>query len=313
MIYIVFHRAVAIAVFLLLVFLPQFVSTYYVSLLTLALIYAIFAMSLDLVFGYMDMPTLGHAAFLGVAAYAIGIFSKGVSAALWLNFVLGIGMAGVVAALFGLLALRTREAYFFMITLAMSQMLWGIAIKWRSFTRGEDGISSIPRPYLSFLPWSLEDAHIFFYFVLFFFIIASIIMYIMVRSPFGHVILGIRECKQRMCALGFNAKLYNYIWFIIAGCFAGLAGNLLVYYHGFVNPADVGITMSAEGFLMVLLGGPGTLIGPAVGAVVIVLMKNIISSWTTRWPLFVGLIYVLVVIFAPNGILGVVNKFKPRK
>ncbi|MGA2463426.1 MAG: branched-chain amino acid ABC transporter permease [Thermodesulfobacteriota bacterium] len=305
--------AAVIAIFLGLVFLPQFISTYYVNLLALALIYAIFAMSLDLVFGYMDMPTLGHAAFSGVAAYAIGIFSKDVLAVFWLNFLLGIGMACVVAALFGLLALRTREAYFFMITLAMAQMLWGIAIKWRSLTRGEDGISSIPRPYLSFLPWSLGDASIYFYFVLFFFIIASIIMYIMVRSPFGHVISGIRECEQRMRALGFNTKLYNYIWFIIAGCLAGVAGNLLVYYNGFVSPADVGITTSAEGFLMVLLGGPGTLIGPAIGAVVIVLLKNIISGWTTRWLLFIGLIYVLVVIFTPNGILGLVNKFILKK
>ena len=304
---------VFIGIFLVLGILPQMVSTYYLNLLTLSLIFAIFAMSFDLVFGYLDLPSLGHVAFYGVAAYTIGLFSKNVVGNFWLNFPLGIGMACVAAALFGLLALRTRDASFLMITLAMAQMLWAIAFKWRSFTRGDDGISAILRPDLSFIPWSLQDATIYYYFVLFFFVIAFVLMYIMVRSPFGHIILGIRESELRMRALGYNTLLYKYIWLIISGFFAGLAGILAVYFNGYVGPAALGIGISAEGLLMVLLGGPGTLVGPAIGAVVIVFLENIISAWTERWLFFLGAIYVLVVMFAPKGILGLIDKIISKK
>ena len=304
---------ILIGILLVLVILPQLVSVYYVNLVTLSLIFAIFAMSFDLIFGYLDLPSLGHGAFFGVAAYTVGIFSKQVAASFWLNFLLGIGMACVVGALFGLLALRTREAYFFMITLAMAQMLWAIAFKWRSFTRGDDGITAILRPHLSFLLWSLQEVNVYYYFVLLFSVIAFLLMYIMVHSPFGHVILGIRENELRMRALGYNTLLYKYIWYIIAGAFAGLAGILAVYFHGYVSPADLGIGISAEGIIMVLLGGPGTLIGPIIGAGVIVLSKNIISAWTERWLLILGMIYVMVVMFAPQGILGLINKILLKK
>jgi branched-chain amino acid transport system permease protein len=303
----------AFGILLVLVILPQFVGKYYVNLLTNMLIVIIFSMSLDLLVGYLHLPSLGHAAFFGVAAYTVGIFSTNVMSSFWLNFPLAILMAGAVAALFGLLALRTRAGYFFMITLALSEILWGIAFRWRTFTRGDDGIPNILRPDLGFIPWSLLDATHYFYFVLFFFVIAFILMYVIVSSPFGRIILGIRENELRMRALGFNTWLYKYAFFIIAGLFAGLSGVLSVYLNGFVSPAVLHVALSAEGLLPVLLGGAGTLLGPAIGAATIVFLENMISAYTERRLLFLGVMYLIVVMFTPQGILGLIKKMRLKR
>ncbi len=303
----------AFAVLLILCVLPQVVGNYYVNLLTNMLIFAIFSMSLDLLVGYLHLPSLGHAAFFGVAAYTIGIFSTKVLTDFWLNFSLAILMAGAVAALFGFLVLRTRAGYFFMITLALAEVLWGIAFRWRSLTGGDDGIPNILRPDLGFIPWSLVDPTNYFYFVLFFFVIAFILMYIIVSSPFGRIILGIRESELRMRALGFNTWFYKYICFIIAALFAGLAGVLSVYLNGFVSPSALSVHMSAEALLPVLLGGSGTLLGPAIGAGTIVLLENIVSSYTERRLLFLGIMYLIVVMYTPKGILGIINKMRVKR
>lgn len=302
-----------VAIVLVLVIAPQILDRYYVMLLTKMLIFAIFAMSLDLLVGYANLPSLGHAAFFGVASYTIGILSTKGQASFWLNFPLGVAMAGAVAALFGLLVLRTGGGYFLMITLALSQVLWGIAFSWRFLTGGDDGISSIPRPALHFVPWSFQDPTNYFYFVLFFFVLAFILMYIIVRSPFGHIILGIRESELRMRTLGYHTWLHRYVWFIIAGLFAGLSGGLSVYFEQFVNPGVLSIVMSAEGLLMVLVGGTGSLFGSAIGAGSIVFLQNIISAYTKRWVLFLGIIYVIVVMVRRHDVLGTIKKMKLKR
>ncbi len=291
-------------ILLILAVLPKVLGTYYVTLVTQMLISAIFAISLDLLIGYLDLPSLGHAAFFGVAAYTMGIlFKKGVNH-FWLNFPLGIAVAVAVAALFGLLVLRTRGAYFFMITVALAEVLWGIAFSWRFMTGGDDGIPGISRPSLGFIPFSLGGVTNYYYFVLFFFLVSFLFIYIIVHSPFGHVIVGIRENELRMRALGYNTWPYKYICFILSGLFAGVAGGLSVYFKGFVSPSDLAVTLSAEGLLMVLLGGAGTLFGPVIGAGCIIFLEHFISAYTERWLLLLGIIYILVVMFAPQGILG---------
>lgn len=302
-----------IIIFLSLAILPQVIGSYYVRLLTLMLILGIFAMSLDLLVGFLNLPSVGHAAYFGTAAYIIGIFSKTVSDIFWVNLTLALVVSTILAAIFALLVLRTRGAYYFIITVALAQMLWGIAMNWRSVTGGDDGLPGIARPDLDFLPWSLIGTTDYFYFVLFFFLLSSISMYIIVQSPFGHVIVGIRENELRMRALGYNTWLYKYIVHIIAAFFAALSGMLSVYYTGFVDPSDLNIRLSATGLLMVLLGGSGTLVGPAVGAGVIVLLENLISAYTDRWLIILGLLYVFVVMFAPGGILGIVKQMRLKK
>ena len=296
--------AAALAV---LVALPAVLSSYQLSLVTKMLIFGIFAMSLDLLLGYAGLPSLGHAAYFGVAAYTVGLLALRVANNFWLDFPAGLLMAAGVSALFGLFALRTRGSYFLMITLALGQVLWGIAFGWRSLTGGDDGLPSVPRPNVA-LPWTLTDGIPFYYFVLIFFGLAVGALALIVSSPFGKALVGIRESERRMEVLGYDVWRHKYVAFILAGLFAGLAGNLFVYFNGFVSPSYLNILFSASALLMVILGGSGTLLGPAIGAAVIVGLENFISGYMERWVLVLGVIYVLVTLFAPSGLVGLVRE-----
>jgi len=296
--------AAALAV---LIALPAVLSSYQLSLVTKMLIFGIFAMSLDLLLGYAGLPSLGHAAYFGVAAYTVGLLALRVANNFWLDFPAGLLMAAGVSALFGLFALRTRGSYFLMITLALGQVLWGIAFGWRSLTGGDDGLPSVPRPNVP-VPWALTDGIPFYYFVLIFFGLAVGALALIVSSPFGKALVGIRESERRMEVLGYDVWRHKYVAFILAGLFAGLAGNLFVYFNGFVSPSYLNILFSASALLMVILGGSGTLLGPAIGAAVIVGLENFISGYMERWVLVLGVIYVLVTLFAPSGLVGLVRE-----
>ncbi len=286
---------------ILLLALPAALPGYYVGLVIRMLIFAIFAMSLDLLMGYAGLPSLGHSAFLGVAAYAVGIVSLQVSNNLFLTLGAGLGLASITAALFGFLVLRSRGPQFLMLTLSLAQVLWGVAFKWKSVTGGDDGMPGIPKPDPG-LPWNLAGTTEFYYFALFFFLVAAALMYLIVRSPFGCSLEGIRENEARMRALGYNVWLHQYIAFLLAGVFGGLSGVLFAYYNGFVSPSELHLATSAKGLLMVVLGGAGTLFGPALGAAIVVLLENILSSYTQRWLTILGIIYVLVVVLTPEGL-----------
>lgn len=286
--------------------LPLGLSSYQLGLVTKVLIFAIFAMSLDLVLGYTGLPSLGHAAYFGVGAYTVGLLALRVTPNFWLGFGAGLAAAAATAALFGLLALRARGSYFLMITLALAQVVWGIAFGWRGFTGGDDGLPGVPRPAAG-LPWSFADGERFYYLVLVVFGLATAALATVVRSPFGRALVGIRESERRMAMLGYDTWRYKYVAFVLAGLFAGVAGNLFVYYNGFVSPAYLSIVLSATALIMVILGGAGTLLGPVVGSAAIVLLENVISAHTQRWLLVLGLIYVAVTLFAPAGLVGLLR------
>lgn len=292
----------------ILLVIPVTLSSYQLGLLTKMLIFGIFAMSLDLLLGYTGLPSLGHAAFFGIASYTVALLSIKVTGnSFWIDFTAGLLMALVVSALFGLLALRTHETYFLMITLAMAQVLWGIVFGWKSLTRGDDGIPGVPRPKLG-LPWSLADGIPFYYFILLFFVLVAAVLFVIVRSPFGRALVGIRESEARMEVLGYNVWLYKYVAFVLAGFFAGVAGNLFAYYNGFVSPSYLSVIFSATALIMVILGGAGTLIGPAIGAALIVYLENAISVFTQRWLFVLGIVYVTVTLFAPRGLVGLIRE-----
>jgi branched-chain amino acid transport system permease protein len=218
----------------------------------------------------------------------------------------------IIVANYGLLALRTSGVYFMMITLALAQVLWGIAFGWRTMTGGDDGLPGISRPDLGgLLPWSLQDPANFFIAVLIIFVVVVAALYLVVHSPFGYTLRGIRESESRMDCLGYNVWLHKYLAMLIAGGVAGIAGILFGYYHGFVSPVELSLVVSAEGLLMVIVGGAGTLLGPALGAEVVVFLRNIVSAYTERWLLVLGLIYLLVVLCAPHGILGAIRAKLP--
>jgi branched-chain amino acid transport system permease protein len=292
--------------------LPYAASSYYLGLASKMLVFALFAMSLDLLVGYAGLFSLGHAAFFGVAAYTVGLLTVRAGASAWLAFPAGILAAGVTSALFGLLALRARGSYFIMITLALAQVLWGIAFGWGSMTGGDNGLPNIPRPDLG-LPWSLVGTTPFYYFVLGIVAAAAAVLTRIVRSPFGYALRGIRESESRMSALGYNVWRYKYLALVIGGLFAGVAGCLYAYLNSFVGPDYVYVTRSAEALLMVILGGAGTLVGPAIGAGLIILFENVVSTYTERWLMILGAVYILVTLFAPRGIMGLLQDSRRRK
>jgi branched-chain amino acid transport system permease protein len=279
------------------------------------LIFAIFAMSLDIIQGYTGLPSLGHAAFMGTAAFVVGILNVKIfrGSNFGVELMAGIFSAAVVAAVLGLIVLRSKGTYLLMILMASSMMLWGIAFKWRSVTGGDDGLPGISRPNLSFIHWNLGDNTSFYYFVLLFFIIAAVLLYLVVRSSFGHTLLGIRESESRMLSLGYNIWLQKYIAFIVSAIFAGLSGVLLAYYNGFVSPSELHLVTSAEGLIMVILGGAGTLFGPAIGAGIIILVKNFVSGYTEHWMIILGALYIFTVMFAPQGVYRLAKQLLQKR
>jgi branched-chain amino acid transport system permease protein len=188
--------------------------------------------------------------------------------------------------------------------MAVAQVLWGIAYRSRGLTGGDDGLPGISRPDIGLSWFSLWDTTNFFYFTLAIALLVLVVLNVIVRSPFGYALQGIRESESRMRALGYNTWRYKYAAFVLAGFFAGVAGMIYVYYNSFVNPHELSVVLSAEALLMVILGGPGTLFGALIGAGAIVFLRNIVSGITDRWLLILGAVYILVVLFAPRGIVG---------
>jgi branched-chain amino acid transport system permease protein len=292
----------ALAVCLLaLVALPLVAGEYYVNLMSQILIAAVFALSLNLLVGYGGLSSLGHAAYLGLAAYLSGWF--------FLKFGLGhlataaIALLGttLMAALLGLIALRATGLGFLMITLAMAQVLWGLAFRWVSVTNGDNGLSGLTRP----APFGIDlnGAAAFYYFALALGAASAAAIAILVDSPFGAVLRGTRDQPRRMSALGHDVWLVRYLAYIAAGFFAAVAGLLYVYYHKFVHPHALSLTTSAEVLLMVIAGGSGTLLGPIVGAAVVVLLKNYVSAFVERWTFLLGFVFLLIVLFMPDGLV----------
>jgi branched-chain amino acid transport system permease protein len=298
--------AAAILGLAFLLLLPALVKPYYVALATRMLIFALFAMSLDLLLGYTGLASLGHAAYFGMAAYTVAllILRWGVSSAL--AFPAGLVAGTALGAIFGPLALRARGSYFLMITFALAQVVWSVAFGWRSLTSGDDGMPGVLRPNFG---WPLESSSAFYHFVLAIVAIAALLLVGIVRSPFGRALRGIRESESRMQALGYNVWRFQYGAFVLAAGFAGLAGALYAYFNRFVGPEYLYVVQSAEALIMVILGGAGTLVGPALGAALIVFLEDFVSSLTEHWVLVLGVIYVAVTLFAPRGVIGLAQDF----
>jgi branched-chain amino acid transport system permease protein len=297
----VVRYAVPLLGVLLLVLAPPFFTSYWVGLLSQMLIFAILAMSLDILLGYTGLPSLGHAGIFGVAAYTVAVLSTTHHVGFWGCVISGIVVGTLLSAAFGLLVSHVRNVYFLMITLALGMVLWGVSYRWIPVTGGDNGISGIPRLEAhAGLPVAGPVA--FYYVALLIFIVCSALMALVVSSPFGFTLRGIRENESRMKSLGFNTWLHCYLSYVTSGAFASVSGVLWAYYNGFVSPTYLDLTASSELFLMVTLGGPGTLVGPVLGAGAIVLLKNVISAYTQRWLLILGTFYIVTILAAPEGL-----------
>jgi branched-chain amino acid transport system permease protein len=213
----------------------------------------------------------------------------------------GIVVTVLTTAVFAVLALRATGIGFLMITLAIGQILWGIAYRWASLTNGDNGVvvSTRPAPF----GLSLAGAPAFYYATLVTFLLAVVAMAVFVRSPFGASLAGTRDQPRRMTALGYNVWLIRFIAILFSGFWAGIAGLLFIYYNQFISPQVVALTTSAEALLMVISGGSGTLLGPIFGAAIVVIMKNVVSAYIERWNLVLGLIFILIISFMPEGLV----------
>ncbi|MGA2567063.1 MAG: branched-chain amino acid ABC transporter permease, partial [Pseudolabrys sp.] len=278
-----------VAALAVLVLVIPHTSSFVVLLATRALAFGILAMSLDILIGFTGLASLGQAAYFGVGAYLTAVlaakFHFGVGWDFWLVVVFGVVAAALLAAFFGLFAIRASGVYFLMITLALGQCVWGLAYRWNSVTGGDNGLIIKARPDFGL---NLADDVTFFFLVLGFFIVSMILMYVLVRSPFGRSLKGIRERELRMSMLGYNVWLHKYIAFVIAGAFGGLAGVLWAHTNGIVTPEDVVLTTSVDALLMVVLGGAGTLVGGAIGSAIVLLLREYLSTLVPWWQYVLG-------------------------
>jgi branched-chain amino acid transport system permease protein len=278
-----------------------FGSPYVTELLVEAMIYGIVALSLNLLLGYLGLASLGHATYLGISAYVVAICLTRFHMAVFPACIVAIIITTLWAALFGVFALRAKGVYFLMITLALAMVVWGLAYRWVSITSGDMGIAGIARPKLG--PWSLWKIESYYYFVLLVFLLCFFLIYRIAHSSFGLTLLGIKESESRMRTLGYNCWLHQYICYVISGFFVGIAGALFIFYHGFISPASLHVLPNMEVLLMVALGGPGTVVGPFIGAIVIVFLKNFVSVYTERWLIILGCTYIVTILYAPKGLL----------
>ena len=310
-------RLVAVlALAALLLALPLLAEKYYVQFATKILIMAIFAMSLDLLVGYAGLVSLGHAAFYGLGAYALALLSPQYAGAnLWTSLPLAVGVAAAAALAIGSLALRTSGVYFIMVTLAFAQMLYFVFHDTK-FAGGSDGMYIYVRPVAAILGWqpfSLEDIRHFYYATLALAAGTFVALAVLLRSPFGKVISGIRVNEHRMRSLGYATFRYKLVCFAIAGGLAGLAGYLAAAQHGNVNPDMMGWHLSGGGLMMVILGGMGTLTGPVVGAVAMLALEVAFQGVTKHWQLLMGGFIVLVALFLPRGLIGLAAAARRRR
>jgi len=290
-------------VILLLGVAPFFLSLFYINLLSEILILAIFAVGLNVLVGYTGLISLGHAAFFGVGGYTAALIAQNLSSNVLVTLGLAILGSLIVASVLGIFCIRVNGFYFLMLTLALSQMIYSYIHQSTNLTGGSNGLSGIPSPSIG--GFTFSNPVFTFYLTGVIFLLIYIILRIVLHSPFGKVLVGIRENEDRIQSMGYNTSMYKYAAFIIAGGIGGIAGAMYTYFNGFIAPTDVYWTMSGTALFMVIIGGAGTLLGPILGAGLIVTMETIVSSYTDMWMLIIGIVFIVFVIFFPRGIVGI--------
>jgi branched-chain amino acid transport system permease protein len=295
-------RLIACAVALVaLVTVPYWMpGDYYVNVASQILFYAIFALGLNVLVGYAGLVSLGHAGLLGIVAYTVGyVLQLGYGHTLAILAALTLGIVSM--AVYGVLSLRATGIGFIMITLALGEIIWGLAYRWISVTGGDNGINVHTRPQPFGL--SLDGPNAFYYVTLIVFVIALTTAAIFVRSPLGAALMGTRDQPRRMNALGYHVWAIRFWACLYSGLLTAVSGILFVYYTQFISPQALDLTSSAEVLLMVIAGGAGTLFGPIVGAALVVIVKSVVSAYITRWNMLLGFIFVVIVIFMPEGLV----------
>jgi len=295
------------AIFIILLILPPVLPRFYTYILALIFVTSLLAMSLNLVLGHGMIFQFHHGVFYGVGAYTVALMLSKTSLPMWVGFVAGPIAAAVVGLLIGWFCVRLTRLYFGMLQISLGSLIWAIVFRWYSFTGGDDGIHGIPMPpFIS----SLNSAY---YFILIVLVICMILLYLILKSPFGSTLEAIRDNPQRCEAVGVNVRRHQLKAIVIATFFAGIAGVLFVVLERSVFPDLLFWVLSLEIFIMCLLGGWFTFAGPILGAAIMVALRTFIGIFTEYWTLILGVILILLIFFLPEGVMGyVLEILKPQ-
>jgi len=289
-------------VFLGAALIPLFVGEFWVHVAVEILILGLFAMSFNMIFGYMGQLSFGHAAYFGVGAYATGLLLVRASVPLPVGLGVSIIASGLCALIIGYFCVRLTGIYFAILTMAFGQLIYYVIFQWYSFTGGDDGLQGIAPPQL------LMDATAYYYFTLLIVTAALVIMWFISNSPFGYTMRAIRENTERTRFIGINVRKYMLINFVVAAMFAGLAGGLLGPFNRSIAPDLCNWHQSGIPVFMTVIGGPMGFFGPLIGSVIYTFLMAFITGFTEYWPLTIGLVIMMVVLFLPGGLLGLIDE-----
>ncbi len=290
-------------------FAPLYLGTFWLSLLMQILIFGLLALSVELLLGHIGMFSICQAAFFAVSAYTVAILQVRYGQPTIVAVPAGFAAAVILSLIYGI-AVRTSGVYFILVTIALGHVLWGISWTWVSFTNGEGGITGIPDPALGSLSITSHSSY---YYVVLVVVVLCVLGYrTLIRSPFGLTLRGVRESESRMRALGYNIAAHKYAAFVIAGTLSGIAGLLYIYFNKFVSPASAEFFLSIEVALMVLVGGTGTIIGPFIGSAIILGIRNYVSAYVEQWMIVMGVIFIVTMLWTPDGVLGVIGRLRGR-
>jgi branched-chain amino acid transport system permease protein len=283
----------------------------YTALAGRVLVFALAAMSFNMLLGFTGVMSFGHAAYFGLGAYGCGLFLKYVTASTPLAMIAGTLLGGIAGTLFGLLLVRRRGVYFAMVTIAFGQVCFYIAYKWDDFTGGYDGLRGFTRAPLDFWLFKIDiqnNSTAFYFFIVAVFGVAAVLQALILRSPFGRTLLAIRENERRARFLGIPIERHIWLSFSISCFFTALAGSLYALLNNFADPLGLNYIMSGNIVMITVMGGMRSFWGPLVGAVLFVMLQDYVSSMTTNWMFFVGLTFVSVVLFFPRGLMGMFQR-----
>ena len=290
--------------------LPYLAGPYWTGLVTLILIFGLLALSVDFLLGHAGLFSLTHASFFAVSAYTVAILQVRYGVPTLLAAPAGIAMGTLLALVFGL-SVRTRGVYFILITIAFGFVVWGVAHRWSSFTGGDNGVTNVPFPAAGALA---IGSHTQYYYLVLVAVIACALGYrVLIRSPFGLGLRGIKSAETRMKSLGYRTTLHLYAAFVLSGALASFAGVLYVYYNKFVNPVAASFPISVEAALMAIVGGSGTIVGAFIGSAVVLGLRNWVSSFFELHAAVMGLVFIATVLWAPDGLVGLFQRVMKRK
>jgi len=303
------QRLLAILLLAVAVAIPTVAGPFWVSLLTQMLIFGLLALSVDLLLGHAGLFSLCHAAFFSVSAYTTAILQVRYGVGSPLAAPAGLLAGTLLGFLFGL-SVRTRGVYFILITIALGYIIWGVAYRWSSFTGGDNGVTNVPRPNLAGIP--LDGMNAFYYLTLVVVLICVGAYRVLIRSPFGLTLRGIKTSESRMASLGYRPNRHLYVAFVLSAFLASLAGVLYVYYNRFINPVAASFPISVEAALMAIVGGTGTIFGPFLGAGIVLALRNWVSSFVALHHAIMGIVFIVTILWAPNGIMGLAARLRRK-